>query len=294
LMKQKTILLTGATGFLGSHLLESFMRAGYEVLVLKRSKSDLWRIKHLCHQLKLYNIDEISPESIFGENKIDFVVHTATSYGRKNESIPEVIQTNLIFGLALLDAAIKNNVKCFVNADTLLPKDINAYALSKNQFAAWLELESKKIQVINLKIEHMYGPKDDIKKLVPWVICQLKLNAPSISLTPGNQLRDFVHIDDVVSAFITSIEQLSKLDYFNEFEVGTGLSIPVRQFIEHVKLSFENHNGKSDTKLDFGKQPYRSGEPMHIKVNNQNLIKLGWSPKTSYKEGINNLMTHII
>jgi nucleoside-diphosphate-sugar epimerase len=175
-----------------------------------------------------------------------------------------------------------------------LPKDINAYALSKNQFAAWLELESKKIQVINLKIEHMYGPKDDIKKLVPWVISQLKLNVPSISLTPGNQLRDFVHIDDVVSAFITSIEQLSKLDNFNEFEVGTGLSIPVRQFIEHVKLSFENHNGRSDTKLDFGKQPYRSGEPMHIKVNNQNLIKLGWSPKTSYVEGINNLMTHII
>jgi len=293
-MKQKTILLTGATGFLGSHLLESFMQAGYEVVVLKRSKSDLWRIKHLCHQLKLYNIDEISPESIFSENKIDFVVHTATSYGRKNESIPEIIQTNLIFGLALLDAAIKNNVKCFVNTDTLLPKDINAYALSKNQFAAWLELESKKIQVINLKIEHMYGPKDDIKKLVPWVISQLKLNVPSISLTPGNQLRDFVHIDDVVSAFITSIEQLSKLDNFNEFEVGTGLSIPVRQFIEHVKLSFENHNGRSDTKLDFGKQPYRSGEPMHIKVNNQNLIKLGWSPKTSYVEGINNLMTHII
>jgi CDP-paratose synthetase len=292
-MKQKTILLTGATGFLGSHLLEFFMQSGYEVLVLKRSKSDIWRIKNLCDQLKLYNIDEISLESIFGENKIDFVVHTATSYGRQNESMVEIIQTNLTFGLTLLDAAIKNDVKCFINTDTLLPKGVNAYALSKHQFAAWLELESNKIQVINLKIEHMYGPKDDIKKLIPWVINQLKLNVPSISLTSGNQLRDFVHIDDVVSAFITSIEQLSKLDQFNEFEVGTGLSIPVRKFIEHIKLSFENHNGVSDTNLDFGKQPYRSAEPMHIKVNNQNLLKLGWSPKTSYVEGINNLITHI-
>lgn len=293
-MKQKTILLTGATGFLGSHLLEFFMQSGYEVLVLKRSKSDIWRIKHLCDQLKIYNIDEISLESIFGENKIDFVVHTATSYGRQNDSMAEIIQTNLTFGLTLLDAAIKNDVKCFINTDTLLPKDVNAYALSKHQFAAWLELESNKIQVINLKIEHMYGPKDDIKKLVPWVINQLKLNVPSISLTSGNQLRDFVHIDDVVSAFITSIEQLSKLDQFNEFEVGTGLSIPVRKFIEHIKLSFENQNGASDTNLDFGKQPYRSAEPMYIKVNNQNLLKLGWSPKTSYVEGINNLITHII
>lgn len=293
-MKQKTILLTGATGFLGSHLLEFFMQSGYEVLVLKRSKSDIWRIKHLCDQLKTYNIDEISLESIFGENKIDFVVHTATSYGRQNDSMAEIIQTNLTFGLTLLDAAIKNDVKCFINTDTLLPKDVNAYALSKHQFAAWLELESNKIQVINLKIEHMYGPKDDIKKLVPWVINQLKLNVPSISLTSGNQLRDFVHIDDVVSAFITSIEQLSKLDQFNEFEVGTGLSIPVRKFIEHIKLSFENQNGASDTNLDFGKQPYRSAEPMYIKVNNQNLLKLGWSPKTSYVEGINNLITHII
>ena len=293
-MKNKNILLTGASGFLGSHLLESFLKEGYKVLVLKRSTSDLWRINHLCKQFKIYDIDVICPETIFAENNIDIVVHTATSYGRRNESIGEIVQTNLIFGLTLLDAAIKNNVKCFINTDTLLPREVSPYALSKNQFSAWLELESKKIQVINLKIEHMFGPKDDIKKLVPWVISQMKLNVPAISLTPGNQLRDFIYIDDVVSAFVTSIEHLLKLDDFNEFEVGTGQSMPVREFIENIKLSFENHFGASDTKLDFGKQPYRFGEPMAIKVNNQNLIKLGWSPKTSITEGINKLMIHII
>lgn len=293
-MDNKNILLTGASGFLGSQLLESFIQKGYNVFALNRSTSDLWRINHLCKQFKLYNIDIISPESIFAENNIDIVIHTATSYGKGNESLSEIIQTNLIFGLNLLEAAIKNNVKCFINTDTLLPKEVNPYALSKNQFSHWLKLKSKNIQVINLKIEHMFGPKDDIKKLVPWIISQLKLNTPEIRLTHGNQLRDFIYVDDVVSAIHVSIEQLSILNQYNQFEVGTGQSIPVRKFIENIKLCFENHFGTTDTKLDFGKLPYRSGEPMQIKVNNQNLIKLGWSPKTSIIEGINKLMIHII
>lgn len=293
-MKNKNILITGANGFLGSHLLSSFLQEGYNVVVLKRSTSDLWRINHLCNQIKLHDIDIIAPETIFAENNIDIVVHTATSYGRSNETTEEIVQTNLIFGLSLLETAIKNNVKCFVNTATLLPKDLNPYSLSKHQFSAWLELQSKKIQVINLKIEQIFGPKDDIKKLVPWVIHQLKLQVPSINLTTGNQLRDFIYIDDVVSAFVACIDQHSKLNDFNEFEVGTGQSIPVRAFIEQIKLSFENYFGTSATKLDFGKLPNRSGEPMHIKVDHQNLIKLGWSPKTSYIEGINKLMDHII
>ena len=50
------ILLTGATGFLGSHLLESFLHQGFEVVILKRSTSDTWRISHLIEKIKSYNI----------------------------------------------------------------------------------------------------------------------------------------------------------------------------------------------------------------------------------------------
>ena len=59
------ILLTGATGFLGSHLLESFISQGFDVAVINRSTSDLWRISHLMGKFKIYNIDNINFKTIF-------------------------------------------------------------------------------------------------------------------------------------------------------------------------------------------------------------------------------------
>ena len=70
-MHKSVILLTGATGFLGSHLLEVLIGKGHPVVVLKRSTSSLWRIKHLAGKYKSYNIDLVSVESIFNNNNIE-------------------------------------------------------------------------------------------------------------------------------------------------------------------------------------------------------------------------------
>ena len=56
---RERILLTGATGFLGSHLLESFISQGFDVSILKRSTSNTWRINHLLEKVRIYNLDEI-------------------------------------------------------------------------------------------------------------------------------------------------------------------------------------------------------------------------------------------
>ena len=53
------LLLTGATGFLGSYLLESFVSQGFDVVVLKRSTSNIWRISHLISEIEMYNVDEV-------------------------------------------------------------------------------------------------------------------------------------------------------------------------------------------------------------------------------------------
>ena len=85
------ILLTGATGFLGSHLLESFIHQGFDVSILKRSTSDTWRISHLIEKIKSYNIDEATINSIMREASPEIIVHTACSYGRKNESLTIIV-----------------------------------------------------------------------------------------------------------------------------------------------------------------------------------------------------------
>lgn len=123
-----TILLTGATGFLGSHILNRLLQADYKVVILKRSFSDTWRINSVLSKVKFYDLDKTPIETAFKEQKIDVVIHTATNYGRSNQLVSSIVDTNLMFSLKLLETA------AFFNTDTLLYKYLNHYSLSKKQF----------------------------------------------------------------------------------------------------------------------------------------------------------------
>ena len=134
----KTILLTGATGFLGSHLLEKLLESNYKIIVLKRSFSDIWRIQHLLQKVVYYDIDKVPLEKPFKENNIHIVIHTATLYGKNNEPISDIVNTNLMFPLKLLETSLRFNLDFFINTDTFfnvninLPNHQNYYVLSKN------------------------------------------------------------------------------------------------------------------------------------------------------------------
>lgn len=292
----KTILLTGATGFLGSHLLEELIKNKYQVIILKHSTSNLWRIEHLLDQVTSYDIDTTSFETTFQKHNIDSVIHTAGCYGRKGESISEIVETNLMFGLQILDCCIKFKVETFINTDTFfntetsLQKYLNVYTLSKKQFVEWLRQQSNKIQIINLKLEHMYGPKDDPSKFVSWLLSELKSGVQEVKLTSGQQKRDFIYIDDVVSAYMKTLKKVEILPIFSEFDVGTGTLITVKYFVEKLKQAYENLTGESKTILNFGGIPNREGEMMTVKSNNKNLVKLGWSVNTSLEQGLTKLI----
>ena len=288
--KAKTVLLTGATGFLGSYLLEALVLRGYQVIILKRSFSDSRRIDHLLDQVVIYDIDLQPLELAFKQQVIDVLIHTACHYGRDDDSQYQVIESNLVYALRLLDVCLKFNVDTFINTDTLLQKKLNAYTLSKKQFVEWLARSSDKIQIINLKLEHIYGPKDDKKKFVSWVLSQLKSNASQIALTLGEQHRDFVYVEDVVSAYIKVLACAPKLPRFNQFDVGTGQTITVKSFVERMKQSYEKVFGASNTELNFGSVDYRENEPMRVELNNQPLLDLGWIPYTSLEKGLINII----
>ena len=276
-----TILLTGATGFLGSHLLKALVNKGYKVVVLKRSTSNMWRLKGFENTFKSYDIDQVPLRKAFEEQYIDTIIHTACVYGRKGESIQQILETNLMFGIELL------NTGTFFNTGTLLYKYLNYYALSKKQFEEWLQLASDKIQVVNLKLEHMFGEQDGNDKFTSWILNELQQEKPSIPLTAGTQKRDFIYIDDVVSAYLTCLEQGPQLKAFNDIEVGTGVLTPVKTFVTLVKNTLEKLKGSPiETQLNFGALPYREGEIMEPKVDNSMLCSLGWQPKRSLEENI--------
>jgi CDP-paratose synthetase len=285
---QKTILLTGATGFLGSHLLGNFIKNGHKVIALVRSTSDLWRIKEFLPECIIYEIDKISISNIFQESKIDLVVHTACSYGRKGESISSITDSNLNYGLEILESAVAYKVKTFINTDTLLPKYVNVYSLSKTQFGEWLKFLSKDIQVINMRMEHMYGPKDDKNKFVPWLINEMVSNKDTIELTSGVQKRNFIYIEDILLAYNIVIEESYNLKNYNDFDVASNHLIEVKDFVRSIAIEIELRKGINVLdRLDFGAKEYRENDVMQPEFDNEAIRELGWEPSVDYKKGIN-------
>ncbi len=286
----KTVLLTGATGFLGSHLLEALLERDYNVVILKRSTSDTSRINHLLNKVTSYDADCGQIEKAFEEQCIDIIIHTACHYGRNGDTISKVVESNLMYGSKVLDAALKFDVRTFINTDTLLIKELNAYTLSKKQFVEWLKQNGNKIYVVNLKLEHMYGPKDDSAKFVPWVLSEMIRNVPEIKLTLGKQQRDFIYVDDVVSAYMLFLEDVPNPPVFSEFDVGSGSLISVKDFLKKLRYIYEVKHGKLETYFDFGAIPYREAEQMTMQVDNSGLRKLGWNATVSLDEGLDRVV----
>jgi len=281
--KNKNLLLTGGTGFLGSNLLRRFVAEGYRIVLLTRASSDTWRIKDCMGSVRHCMLPETCLDALFQEESFDSVVHCATNYGRREVDITCILEANLILPLQLLQLARKYKVGSFINTDTILDKRVSSYSLSKSQFREWLELFSEDICCVNVALEHFYGPLDDPSKFVTFVIQSLLNGIDTLSLTMGEQKRDFIFIDDVVNAFIHIIQMCGHLPKrYSCFEIGSGQNIRIREFVQLVKRLTNNNQ----TYLDFGAIPYRDNEVMESHVNLEGISALGWSPSVSLEEGL--------
>jgi nucleoside-diphosphate-sugar epimerase len=279
----KTILLTGGTGFLGSHLAKRLVYEGFDVIIIKRSTSKLSPLESIINQVRFYDIDWIDIEKIFQENVIDLIIHCATNYGRFAVPPTDIIQANLFLPLKILQIAENYPVKTFINTDTILDKRVSYYSLSKKHFLDWLYLFSRKMVCISVALEHFYGPFDDRSKFVSKIILDLLHEVDFIDLTLGEQKRDFIYIDDVVEAFMTLVNfSFDVPNNLYRYEIGTGKNIEIREFVQTVKTM----TGNKVTRLNFGMLPYRENEIMESHVDISMLSRLGWQPQISLVEGL--------
>jgi len=286
------ILLTGATGYLGSHLARAFIADGHQVVVLKRQTSSLHRLIDIEGRVNFYDVENLDLARPFEEQgPIDAVVHTATCYGRAGESVSEVFAANTSFPLRLLETANLFNTDTFINTDTILHSNLNAYSLSKKQFADWGSQLSadNQIRFLNIRLENMYGPGDDSSKFTTWIIEQCLANVTELKLTLGEQQRDFIYVDDVVSAYQLLVNQRNELkEGFLSVDLGSGKLVSIKEFTLLVcELS------KSKSKLKFGALPYRKSEIMHSSANLDSLNRLGWRPRVSLDVGIQHSLREI-
>ena len=281
--RQFDFFITGGTGFLGSSIVSELLKKEFKIVCLIRQKSNLRRLDQFRDQIEFVELSSLDFEDFFSNNKIHTVLHCATNYGRTEISPIETIEANLMLPLRILFAAARNNVEVFINTDTILDKRINHYSLSKSQFSDWLEGYPSNMKCFNVAIEHFFGSGDDPSKFVSWVIRELLANVVSLDLTMGEQRRDFIYIDDVVSAFIAIIDNEHKFKKgFHRFEVGTNNLIQIRELVNTIKAICNN----KVTSLNFGKLPYREGEIMESDVDLSQLKSLGWTPKYTLNQGL--------
>lgn len=278
----KGILVTGATGFLGSHLLDLLIKEGYKPIIFLRESSDVWRIRHLQNKYETFVSKDNSDEdiqSLFAKHHIQAIIHMATEYGRQI-ALSDILQTNVLFPLRLIEAGLKHNLQLFINSDTFFGKKqfnlkyLNNYTTSKRIFESVLTGLSSNLNIANMRIEHVYGENDSETKFVTNVLKQAIQNKSEILLTEGLQKRDFVYAADVANAYVTVLRQNKFITGYNEFEVGTGQSISVKEFVTTI-ADITN----SVSFLNFGAVPVHSGEISDSSANITALKDLGWSPQ---------------
>lgn len=286
------ICITGATGFLGSHLTDALTRR-YDVLIVKRQGSDLSSLSGLKNKgnVRFIDIDNASDadiEVMMSAMSVRTIIHCATSYGRNSTSLTQTLEANLTLPIRILEAGLKTGAETFINTDSFFNKDkfsysnLAHYSLSKKSLKGWLEMFAAQIQVVNVMLEHVYGPNDSLSKFIPSMIRSIAVERhKTVALTHGHQKRDFVHVNDVVDAYLTIIDKVSPSPGWLEFNVGTGEAHEIRRATELIKKL-----SGSNSKLIFGALDYRKDEIMYSAADTASLKQLDWHASTTLEEGL--------
>jgi CDP-paratose synthetase len=284
------ILMTGATGYLGRHLVAHFEARGDEIHAIHRANSNLQCVESdaiVWHDVARPSV------AIIADVRPDVVLHAATHYGRDGAADAEVTRANFTWPMELLDAAVTQRVGLFVNTDTSLPAAISEYARTKRTFAnaAKVRADAGDIRMLNIRLESVYGPGDDRAKFQMALFEAVRSGVASFPLTRGEQTRDYIYVDDAVEAIALLVDHARRVsDPYLEAGVGAGREVSIRTFAETLAEAAREGSLAADTRLDFGALPYRDGELMHACADISLLTSLGWKGARSLEQGLQELI----
>tara|TARA_R110002072_G_scaffold1989_2_gene16393 strand:- start:107458 stop:108321 length:864 start_codon:yes stop_codon:yes gene_type:complete len=272
-------LITGATGFLGSHIALFLEELGHSLTIIKRKSSSMERLNHLKKEHLFLDVENGLKDSLAGK-EFDYIFHIATNYGKGDQSYEEVYESNVVFPLSAFSEIEK--FKTLINFDTTLPVEVNDYAKTKHEFLEKIRSKYPDVRLINLKLEHFFGPKDG--KFINYITDSLIKGLPSLELTLGTQVRDFIYYKDILSA----IKLILSTEIDGDIPIGSGEERPIKELILSIKKLTNNET----TLLEWGKVPYRKSEVMYSVANIEILKNLGWRPQYSFEEGIQEIINN--
>ena len=289
-MKNKKILIVGATGFIGYHLAKHCLKKKWRVIGFSKNKPrDIRRLKKIKY-IKGDLFKEKDLRKI--KDKIDYVVNLGGYVDHSNKIA--TYKSHYIGCKNLSNYFLNKNLKSFIqmgsggeygkinspHKETFRCKPKSVYSRSKFLATKHLLRLNKKYNFpcTILRLYQTFGDKQAINRLIPIVITSC-IKGKKFPCSEGKQYRDFVHVDDVVSAIMKCINK--KTANGQIFNLGTGKPIKIK------KLTILIRDKIGDGYPDFGKIKLRNEETLKIfpKVNKIKKL-INWKPKMSLLKGL--------
>jgi CDP-3, 6-dideoxy-D-glycero-L-glycero-4-hexulose-4-reductase len=286
-------IITGATGYIGSHVLKYMLSKGWEVHIIADPKFGYDNIKDSIGKIDIfeYDGDILSLCDYFQKTQADVVYHLAaaviTNY--KPEQVPILIQSNIQFGTEILEAMKQSNTKLIVstgsywqnyNSDDYNPVDL--YAATKEAFEKIIKYytEAEGIRAITLRLYDVYGTNDLRPKL--WnTIKKIAGTDEVLNLSPGEQRLDMIFISDVCTAYEKAFSLLiENKNVKNEtYGVYSGNRMSLKEIVELYRTLLDK-----PVNIVYGGKPYKTREVME--PTSRLLVLPGWLPAVSIEEGL--------
>jgi len=262
------VLITGGSGFIGSHLADAYLARGEHVHVIDDlSTRSIENIQHLKHHKRFgYTIDTVRNHPVLAEliDRCDVVVHLAAAVGVKLivESPVRTIETNIHCTEAVLATANKKKRKVLVastsevyglGGDVPFKEDGNlvmgattkgrwSYACSKalDEFLALAYWQEKRLPTVIIRMFNTVGPRQtgQYGMVIPSFVKQALSGRPITAYGDGKQTRCFAYVEDVVGAIMKLVEHPDAVG--EVFNVGSTEEISILKLAERVKKLAES------------------------------------------------------
>ena len=307
-MSNVKILVTGADGFIGSHLTESLVRAGFSVraFVMYNSFNSWGWIDHLPEEIKksieIFAGDIRDPHGV--EEAVrgcDAVLHLAAliAIPYSYTSPDTYIDTNVKGTLNVLQAARELGVKRVIHTSTsevygtarFVPiteehplQGQSPYSASKigADQLAYSFYSSFDLPVVIARPFNTYGPRQSARAVIPTVITQIANGAKQLKLGAVTPTRDFSYVQDTVDAFIATLKSDKGLGETVNF--GSNFEISISDV---AALIAEKMNVKIDIASDTERMRPANSEVERLWADNSKVKELfGWSPKYAGRDGL--------
>lgn len=300
------ILVTGATGFIGSYVTEMLLAEGYSVFCVKRPESSLWRLEKIRNKLKFVTLRDSSKiADIFSHHRIEMVIHLAGVYLKKEQNTSDIYilnEANINYPALLFKTAIDHGVKYIINTGScfeyalqnrkLTETDIlspyNYYAATKIVTEEILKYYAKKYQIkaITLRPFYVYGEKDNEKIIT--LLTKSSISQKSLKINNTRAQLNFTYVKDVASAYILAMKYLLKTNQdYQVFNIGTEKTYNLQTVIKIInKVS---GNSMSQIKLSAN----QGDGIIHMNCSNRRAKQiLGWKPSYSLEMAVRKMYNY--